>query len=207
MTAAAPDPTRYPLAWPSHKGRTRWQDRKSGKFRSENTIITVARALARVDIELNRLGASYPLISSNLELRVDGRPRSDRGEPGDPGVCVYFMLKGKPYAMACDSYDRVAQNIAAIAAHLEASRAIERYGVATAAETLQAFTALPPPSGAKPKRPWWEVLGVQRDGADVDGVKAMFRSKANKAHPDRGGTADAMSELSEALREALAEVG
>lgn len=201
-----PEPTRFPLAWPPHRARTGWSLRKTGKFRVDGSPITIARALARLDVELHRLNASYPLISSNIELRVDGRPRSDRGEPGDPGVCIYFHLKGKPYALACDTFDRVAQNIAAVAGHLEASRTIERYGVATAAETLQAFMALPPPSDVKPKRPWWEVLGILRDGADEDSVKAMFRAKAKKAHPDQGGAPDAMSELNEALNEALAEV-
>jgi hypothetical protein len=52
-------------------------------------------------------------------------------------------------------------NIAALAAHIEATRAIARHGVATAEEALQAFQALPPPSviqlgGGKP---WREVLG------------------------------------------------
>lgn len=201
-----PEPTRFPLAWPSHKGRKTPYQRRSGNFKANGSFISVAKAVMRVDAELTRLNATYPLISSNVEFRLDGLPRSDRPAPSDPGVCVYFMLKGKPYAMACDGYTNVAQNIAAIAAHLEASRAIERHGVATAAETLQAFTALPPPADTKPKRPWWEVLGIQRDGATEEDIKAMFRSKARRAHPDQGGTADAMSELNEAFREGLAEV-
>lgn len=199
------EPTRFPLAWPAHKPRKKSYEQKNGTFRQGDQTLTLSQAMRRVDAELTRLNASYPLVSTNLELKVDGSPKATQWV-SDPGVCVYFHLKGKPYALACDSYTTVIQNIAAVAKHLEASRAIERYGVATAAETLQAFTALPPPADAKPKRPWWEVLGVIRDGADEDSIKAMFRAKAKKAHPDMGGASEALSELTEALKEALAEI-
>lgn len=169
--------------------------------------ITVAQAYKRAIGEVERLGGQYPVLSSNLPQNRDGTPRSDsRPVDGEVGICLYFGLKGQPVALACDTYTDVAQNIAAVAAHLEATRAIERHGVATAAEALQAFMALPPPPDVKPKLPWWEVLGVVRDKVDADEVRAMFKVKAMKAHPDRGGTADAMAELNVALEEALKEV-
>jgi hypothetical protein len=207
-------PQRFPLAWPPHKARKPAHARKFGQFSAGvdngsyvgRRKITAAEATQRVERELDRLGGRWPILSSNLELRVDGRPRADKGEPVDPGACLYFDLKGIPHAMACDTYMTVAQNIAAIAAHLEASRAIERYGVATAAEALQAFAALPPPPDIKPKRPWWQVLGVDRSAVDADDVKALFRVKANKAHPDKGGTAEAMAELNNAMAEAMAKL-
>jgi hypothetical protein len=207
-------PQRYPLAWPSHKLRKPPHARKLGQFGAtvdkgaytSRRKINAAEAMRRVEQELDRLGGRWPIVSSNLELRLDGRPRSDR-EPEDPGACLYFDLKGVPHAMACDTYSATAQNIAAIAAHLEASRAIERYGVATAAEALQAFAALPPPPEAKPKRPWWEVFGIVREVADEDTLRALFRVKAKKAHPQNGGTDDAMLELNNALAEALADMG
>src|SRR3546814_10099833 len=55
--------------------------------------IACERALA----QLAAFGAKYPLISSNVELRRDGLPRSDRVEPTDPGVAVYFAKGGRPY--------------------------------------------------------------------------------------------------------------
>lgn len=153
------------------------------------------------------MNASYPLISSNVETRLDGTPKSGGANRADPGVCLYFTLKGKPHALACDAYTTVAQNLGALAAHLEATRAIERHGVATAAETLQAFQALPPPAGTKPARPWWEVFGVDKASVDVDDVKALFRVKAKKAHPDQpGGSVLAMAELNSALQQALNEL-
>lgn len=182
-------PDRFPLAWPA--GRARTKGRKTGQFRKSDRPIGSADATLRVEQQLEALGGRYALLSSNLELRLDGRPRADRGEPSDPGVCLYFELKGKPLAMACDTYTKVAQNIAAIAAHLEATRAIARYGVATAEEVLQNFQALPPPPaggsiqiGETPSAPWWDFFGLVRETATEEAVTALYRAKARAAVGD-----------------------
>lgn len=165
-------PQRYPLAWPIGRPRTPVGKRRGGNFkRSEDTgkgwrqarELTIAMAVERLEAEVDRLGGRYAVLSTNVETRIDGRPRSDRSAPSDPGVALYFTMGGEPYTMACDTYSSVAQNIAALAAHIAATRAITRYGVATAAETLQAFAALPPPtSGPAPtgEARWWRVLNI-----------------------------------------------
>lgn len=187
-------PSRYPLAWPQGRPRRPHHERKNGQFKRNGNWITIAQAVARVEAELGRIGARYPLLSSNLELRLDGQPRSGQADPKDPAVCLYFDLKGKPFALACDRYHHVQDNIAALAAHLDATRAIERHGVATAAETLQAFAALPPPPpggsiimGAV--EPWHDVLGVAPN-ADVEVVQAAYRALAKKAHATGAGEDD-----------------
>lgn len=190
------DTTRYPLAWPPHRPRTKY--RKSGKFsytseRGYKEDITVPRAMDRLEEEVKRLGGTNTLLSTNVDTRLDGRPRGGMAEPADPGVCLYFTLKGKPISLPCDAYTRVAQNIAALAAHLEATRAIERHGVATGSETLQAFSALPPPSQAVialgSGKPWREVMGfsthfpggglTKADTTDL--VSKRYRDLARKA--------------------------
>lgn len=197
MSAA---PQAYPLAWPHSKPRTVATQRKDGKFKSNGRDLTVAVAAGRVEDELSRLGARWPIISSNVELTLSGRPRSGQKEPADPGVCVYFDLAGKPYAMACDRYRTVADNLAAIAAHIDATRAIERHGVASAAETLRAFQALPSPAAP---RSCWAVLGLVT-GAGTGDIQAAFRRLSADRHPDKpGGSHDAMSELTAARDEAL----
>lgn len=190
----------YPLAWPAHKPRTSWQRRKSGQFSHDGSPISRVQALRRLDAELTRLGGANILVSSDLQLRRDGQPHLGKGEPSDPGVCLYFSMKGKPYAMACDTYDKLAQNIAAIANHIEATRRIERYGVATAAESLQAFTALPAPP--KPH----EILGVPA-GADEAAVRAAWRRLIAAGHPDQGGSEARAAELNAARDEMLRGIG
>ncbi len=207
-------PQRFPLSWPAHKPRTPPRERQRGQFSSGAKRITMPGACSKLELEVQRLGGVYPLLSSNYETKMDGSPRLDRGSPTDPGVCLYFQMHGKPYAMACDTYTEAAQNIAAIANHIEATRRIARYGVATAAEALQAFTALPPPASGPVKRPWHEVLGVPADIGSLmhstiakGAISASFKEKARDIHPDRGGTTDQMAELNRARDEALAAIG
>lgn len=209
-------PQRFPLQWPAHRPRKLSHQRASGKFTADKKPITMAVAVGRLDAELVRLGGVNPTLSTDVETNLNGTPRSGRS-PADPGVCLYFSLKGKPIALACDTYSKVEQNVAALAAHIDATRAIARQGVATAAEMLEAFAALPPPAGsASPLlRPWREVFGLQPTfPAGVDHVDALtilnsrFRDRAGKAHPDQGGSDAAMAELTaarDAAKKELAE--
>lgn len=203
--------TAYPLQWPAGRRRTERARRKLGRFNRkvdngrylQTKDISVADAVDRLQGELDRIGARLPVVSSNVELRLDGLPRSGQRAPDDPGVALYFQLDGKPHCMPCDTYVKVEHNIAAIAAHIEATRAIERHGVATVSEMFAGFEALPPPGAAE--RPWWEVLGVER-GAGETVVRAAYREKAKAAHPDAaGGSAAAMAALNAARDAALAE--
>lgn len=198
-------PSAYPLAWPMGKPRTASHRRRRAAFKRNGGSLSVAAGADRVEAEVGRLGGRYLLISSDLQVRLDGRPRSGQPNPADPGVCVYFQIGADPYAMACDQYTTAADNLAAIAAHIEATRAITRYGVATAAETLRAFLALPDPTAAV-SRQWWEVLGVTARPAPSE-VDSAYRRLAAERHPDRGGTDEQMAELNaarDAARKALA---
>lgn len=183
----------YPLQWPAGKPRT--VTRKRAAFGTHDhrgkKSLTITEALVRLQNELDRLGANNYVISSNLITRLDGLPRSGQAKPQDPGVALYFQLKNKPHCMPCDTFDRASDNIAAIAKHIEATRAIERYGVATMSEMFAGFVALPAPGAP---RPWWEVLGVPRN-ADREAINAAFRAKAKSAHSDTGGSDAAMTTL------------
>lgn len=206
----------YPLQWPEHRPRTPASQRQHGRFSKkvhngrwdETKSLTVADALSRLQDEIDRLGARYPVVSSNLETRLDGLPRSGQREPDDPGVALYFDLKGEPHCLPCDTYHRVADNIAAIAKHIEATRAIERYGVASVREMFAGFTALPSPETVT-KRTWRDVMGFAPDVSvhSKEQIEAAYRNLARKRHPDAGGSDAAMAELNAARAEALKEIG
>lgn len=196
----------YPLAWPTVRPRRRASSRKPGKFNAKRwsesgsykktVTLTVAEALGRLQEELDRIGARHPVVSSNVELRLDGLPRSGQREPEDPGVAIYFQLAGKPHCLPCDTYQLVAHNIAAVAAHIEATRAIERHGVASVQEMFAGFAALPPPSQ---ERPWREVLGLHREPKiTAEMIDARYRALARERHPDNGGSHALMAELNAA---------
>jgi len=198
------EPTAYPLAWPAHKPRTDWRFRKAGQFKKEDRHISRDQAIKRVRGELDKMGAKNLVASTDVPIRRDGMPYSNRSEePSDPGCCIYFQIGDKPYAMACDTFDNLAQNIAAVAAHLSATRAMERYGVATTAETIQAFTALPPPA-PKTTLDWRPIL---KDPTSLADAEDTYRILARRYHPDApNGSQAAMADLNAAIDAARKEL-
>lgn len=212
--------TRYPLAWPAGWKRTAPGKRTSARFAKgerqysstpggsswlRTRHLTISEATTRVLLELGRFGVleGDAIISTNLVLRLDGLPRSDQRAPEDPGVAVYWQRPAEPMkCMAIDRYDRVADNLAAVAATLEAMRAIERHGGALILErAFQGFDALPAP-GQTSARGWREVLEVGPEVITLERVQQNYRRLASLRHPDRGGSHDAMTELNRAWEQA-----
>lgn len=210
--------TAYPLVWPDGWPRTPPGDRKVGSFgtteRKSNAgggswltkkAVSIETAVKRVRYELARLGVDArddSIVSTNLRLNMAGFPRGGQGAPSDPGVAVYWQKPGAPQrVIAVDAYTRVADNIAAIAATLEAMRAIDRHGGAEILDrAFTGFTALPTP------RSCWDILGI-RPGSSRAAIDHAWRTKARTAHPDAGGSTSAMAELNRARDEALAQGG
>lgn len=205
----------YPLHWPD--GWPRSKVRKTGHFGKSETKpgqtwkskadITMADAMKRVKVEIERLGVNAVddmIVSTNLKLNLSGLPRGDQGEPSDSGVAVYFQKKNGPMrVIAIDAYYRVRDNLAAIAATLEAMRAIERHGGAQILErAFSGFAAIAPPDW---KKPWREVFGVKPDWRGD--IAALYREKARNRHPDAGGSDTLMAELNVAYEEAKRELG
>jgi hypothetical protein len=195
----------YPLQREEGWKRASWRQRAAfGQqgARGWKEALTVAKARQRLSDELDRLGATYVTLSTNIELRLDGQPRSNQAEPGDPGVAAYFRLGGKQIALACDKWDRVADNIAALAKHIEAMRGMDRWGVGTAAQAFAGYEALPAPD------PWWKVLGMDGPTAEERFIRDAYRKVSAAAHPDRpGGSHDRMAAINAARDEGLRRIG
>lgn len=186
----------YPLQWPTGWKRTDFTSRTRAKFGRQTksdhgswmtrTELSINQATSRVRAELQRMGIrdSDLVISSNLELRLDGLPRSGQRKPADPGVAVYWRANANdaPRCMAIDRYDRVEDNLAAIAATLDAMRAIERHGGAEILNrAFTGFTAIEDQS-----KPWHVVLGVQAHTPTAD-VRTAYQRARSATHPDRPG--------------------
>lgn len=203
----------FPLQWPVGWKRTEAGARTVGRFGSRSgssgrllttESISINAATLRVKEELGKMAVHDDelVLSTNLTLRLDGMPRSGQAEPSDPGAAVYWRdpWSSAPRCMAIDRYTKVAQNIAALAATIEAMRAIERHGGALVLErAFTGFAALPAPSST---RNWWEVLGVSPE-ATAEQVQAAHRLLAAEHHPDRGGDAARMAEVNRARDEGL----
>lgn len=194
----------YPLSWPTgwrrtpSEARTRARFGRASRGSGESWVagcqLSISEALERVRAELERMGINPEdlVVSTNLELRLDGWPRSNQREPADPGVAVYwtdrYFRNEPPRCMAIDQYDRAADNLAAVAATLDAMRAIERHGGAAILERAFAgFVALP----GVVTFDWRTIL----DPADPEGSYRRLRAKH---HPDRGGNAEDFQKIQQA---------
>lgn len=210
---------RYPLQWPTGWPRTDRRKQETAHFRSSDTKsfyveghgyrkettarrVTIADAFERLSKELERLGASNPLLSSNLETRLNGAPRSGQTEPYDNGVAVYFKLKGRNTVLACDKWNRVADNIAAIAQHIDALRRIDRYGIGSLEQAFAGYQALPAQAAS-----WFTVLEFSEPPKNWDVIESRFKSLARVHHPDRGGNAETMAKINTAYDTARLEFG
>lgn len=185
----------YPLAWPAGKPRKQYPDRS--KF-GPRSIDGSTQILLK---QLRLLGGANMVLSTNLRLRLDGMPYSNQAQPRDQGVAVYFTYKNKAMCFACDRWDKIQDNIYAVAMTIDALRGIERWGSGEMVQqAFTGFVALPAPESTRAPE---EVLGVRR-GATHDEIEAAFRKKIFSAHPDHGGSGAAMQELTEARRRLLA---
>jgi hypothetical protein len=219
QTGKAGEVEAYPLHWPPGRGRTasgRRQRADFGRVKTETRSwgngqsstfarrerLTIGQARDRLRDELRRLNASKVVVSTNLRLRLDGDVYANQKEPEDPGVAVYFHRDGKALAIAIDLWDRVADNLAAVAKSIEAIRGLDRWGggqMVSAAFT--GFKALPgsdpliTPAAMTVEEAARFIANEIGGGAtamaniigSVDTYRTCYRSAAAKLHPDRTG--------------------
>lgn len=196
--------TAYPLAWPegwprtahpeeakfsAGRGGNKWQ---GGRYRRGCSMTAARQALQlQIDFLLGSRRSDHwaPfIVSSNIPVRRDGFPYANAREPEDSGVAVYFKLDGQDKCFPADKYDRVADNIHAVAKTIEALRGIERWGARHMMDAaFRGFRALPP---GQPENEWWSVLGLSEPVSDRSLIKRAFAKQARGVHSDTGGEDD-----------------
>jgi hypothetical protein len=183
----------YPLQWPVGFKRTTWPGKS--KF---DTTFAVARDL--ILKELKMLGATSPIISTNIPLRQDGLPYASYRPPTDKGVAVYFTYNREQHVLACDKWNKIEDNMQAIRKTVEAMRGLERWGVSDMLKrTFSGFKALPEETDDS----WWSVLGISKN-ATIDEIISAYRKKAFETHPDRNsGNSDKFLRIKKAYDAAL----
>lgn len=206
------DAIAYPLQWPAGWKRTPTLQRTQAKFRKGKggwvegagyraaDRVSLAEGLKRIYAELQKFGINENtiVVSSDLKLRTDGMPYSNQATARlDQGVAVYWRDGKQQRCMAIDRYDRIADNLAAIAATLDAMRAIERHGGAAILD--RAFTGFQ--MLAAPEQ-WFQVLGVSAHASRAD-IEAAYRKMAMEHHPDRGGDSSRMARINAARDDGL----
>lgn len=210
----------YPISWPEGWPRTKRGHQQHGRFSQKRPSangnwkvseqLTVTQGVQRVLAELERMGIDRQdvIVSTNVRTRLDGLPRSGEREPDDSGAAVYWQeALGARRVLAIDQYTRVADNLAAIAATLDALRPVERHGGAKILErAFTGFTALPQPGQTAP-RTWRQVMGF------TPAKQSMVMSSGPgtapwpaRTTPTKGGTDASMAELNTAYDQARKEV-
>lgn len=193
----------YPLCWPERWPRTPRHQITWSKFGRTGSGLTISKACRCLDDEVRRLGGSNLVISSNLRVRLDGLPYSGQAQPTDAGIAVYFTLKSKPLVLACDRWNKIEENLYAIAKHIEAIRGQDRWGVGSVEQAFAGYTAIPEKTGGLS---WWDVLGLPINASEQQ-VRDAYHKLAKIYHPDSGTNPnhDRMVELNEAYRMATSQ--
>lgn len=189
----------YPLYWPEGWPRAESYQVKDARF-GDHSVSQGRRVLAD---QVRLFGGNDLIISSNLELRLDGNPRSNQKQPADRGVSIFFKRDDVDMALACDIYTTVEDNLWALCRTLDALRQIERDGSPSLINrAFKGFAALPDPDARK----WWEVLNVHETASNEE-IRAAYIRLAKQHHPDAGGDAVTFDRVQKAYDLAMARRG
>lgn len=162
--------------------------------------------------ELGHLGASNVVIQMEIDavhIR-NGTPKSINLVRGPAVVVGFIDPAGDEYSYPCDTFEKYADNLRAIALALEALRKVDRYGVTQRGEQYQGFKALPPPEAAPSTRMTiadaaaliGSLAGVPGESiqADREVFEMMAKLAARRVHPDgASGSHDQFVKLQDAM--------
>jgi len=181
-------PDSRPLQWP--EGWRRVQPNTRLRIGFQNILADTVKT--HLINQLALLGAETVRISSTQPIGFRGIWAL--GEP-DPGVAIYFELKGQEYVVASDAYMTPLDNMRAIALSLESLAMMRRVGaIQVFVRCLNALTSAPlvvqepeAPAGPDPEaRTWWQVLGFEKIPSKEAAEKA-HKVLIRENHPDRPG--------------------
>jgi hypothetical protein len=187
MAASIPP---YPLHWPDTQPRT--QTKVSSQFKT-----SLSAALKNVKSALQAFGRESGKAVTDIVLssNVGGL---DLTPAKDTGVAAWFMWDGEQRCIAVDRYPKPEDNLQAIYHILEARRTEMRHGgLHIVRQTFKGFVALPAPEA------WHTVLGVSANATRGEITDAYLRL-AQRVHPDKGGTQEAMARVNAARDAGLA---
>lgn len=182
----------YPLSWPAHWPRNQYPEHS--RF---DTPADAARSGILRELEL--LGATNVIISTNLELDRTGRPFARQRAIADTGVAVYFDLDGQQRCLPCDKWKLIQDNLHAIELTISALRGLSRWGAKEiVAAAFQGFQALPAGTSSGS---WWQTLEVQSTASELE-IEGAYRKLAKLHHPDVGGDPMTFHRINDAYRQA-----
>jgi len=182
--------------WPPQFERTDAPNRS----RNNSFEVSLHDAIEDLNAEMDRLGVDDWRLSTAMDHQSQNPnyPYANQPEPDDPGVVLRWSMEGDQFAIACDQYSRVRDNLRTIGLYVREKRKMENRPVTTGESEFanarlpsgdeDAVAASPPPH---------EVLDVAPDAPD-NVVEAAYREKTKDHHPDHGGSPEAFQRLQRA---------
>lgn len=193
------------LNWPAEFPRTPDEERTSYPHGFQ---VSMRKAFRNIKTQLERMDVDEWSVDSGTD-HLKGKPWLPYKEApkyaDDPGVVARWTKDGESFAAPCDRWNNVRDNAQAVAKYLDAKRALDRYGVSTISSEF-ATQALPSGNEAvQAEPPAHVVLGVDPDAGRAR-VQQAFREAVIEAHPDQGGSSEAVDRVKRA-RERMLEGG
>ncbi|MFC6757911.1 MULTISPECIES: J domain-containing protein [Haloarcula] len=186
--------------WPAGFERTDPEQRDTnGKYR-----VSLHEAVDELAVELDRLDVDDWRLETAMrhQSRNPNYPYANQSEPADSSVVLRWSMDGEQFAVACDAYSRVRDNVRTVGLYVREKRKMEARPVTTG-ESEFANARLPSGEDGAivTDRSAHEVLGVDRDATPSE-IRRAFRERVKEAHPDHGGSEAELQNVREA-REVL----
>jgi hypothetical protein len=166
---------------------------------------SIAKTTSAIETEMGRLDPAEWRVdtgSGGAHTKRNGLPKHS-ANPQDPGVVLRWKKDSEDFAVACDAYTRLRDNLRCVYLWVNETRMRGQRPVETG-ESEFAAARLPPADEAAvvaSEPPAHGVLGVPPDASDEE-VNNAFRDLAKEHHPDQGGDVETFQRLRDA-REAM----
>jgi hypothetical protein len=148
---------------------------------------TLGKTTEQLETELDRLDPDdWRVETGNQHTKTNGMPRHN-ANPDDPAFVLHWTKNGDSYAVGCDRYSRLRDNVRTVYLWFHETRMRSKRPVSTA-EASFAAAKLPPANedAVAGDPPAHAVLDIDPDASD-DEVIAAYRELAKQTHGDVGG--------------------
>jgi len=174
----------WPTAWERTPHAERERATKFGASLAKSSM-QIEKEMSRMDVDNFRASTA----SGGRYVKDNGLPKHN-ANPDDPGFVLRWSDGGEQFAVACDQYAELRDNVRSVYFWVHETRMRSQRPVRTGESE---FAAARLPSGDEEDAvvataPPHEVLEVAPDASDPV-VQAAFRQKMKSAHPDQGGDA------------------
>ena len=189
------------IDWPEGFERTAPSDReRTSKFQA-----SLGQTAKSIEGELGRMNVDdWRASVGRAKTKGNGLPLHD-ANPDDPGFVLRWTNEGEQFAVACDAYTRLRDNVRAVYLWVHETRMRGNRPVVTGSSQFAA-ARLPPGdeereavvASAAPH----EILGVAPDAPETVKKAAAKRLK-KEHHPDQGGDGEQFKRVVRAEEELL----